>query len=215
MTQDNKDNSHPADEAREVIDDNKNGNEVKDESEDDSTAVDVEVKDEIDDSVESDEVDESTEETKEQTETLSDQYLRLAAEFDNYKKRTAREFGDIIKSANTRLLFSLVEIMDNFERALSPDAGSGDDDAYRRGVELIYNQLGDLLQKEGITAIESVGQVFDPNYHEALMQMESDEYEEGIVCKEVQKGYQINNKVLRHARVVVSKGAPQNKDNEE
>ncbi len=136
----------------------------------------------------------------------SERYLRLAAEFDNYKKRTAREFEDILKRANARLLRDLIAIIDNFERALTADPDQNDNGAYRKGVDLIYNQLLDLLKKEGVTAIETVGKPFDPNLHEALMQMESDEHDDGIICREILKGYSIDGKVLRHARVAVSRG---------
>jgi len=146
------------------------------------------------------------EETKVKEEIDLDRFLRLAAEFDNYKKRTAREFGDVVKRANFRILRELVEIIDNFERALQVDPADSDGAAYRKGVELIYGQVGDLLAKEGVTPIDSVGRPFDPNFQEALVQMESDEYDEGIVCQEAQKGYRIGDKVLRHARVIVSNG---------
>jgi molecular chaperone GrpE len=136
----------------------------------------------------------------------SERYLRLAAEFDNYKKRTVREFEDILKRANARLLRDLIAIVDNFERALTVDPDQNDNAAYRKGVDLIYNQLLDLLKKESVTALETVGKPFDPNLHEALMQMESDEHDDGIICREILKGYSIDGKVLRHARVAVSRG---------
>ncbi len=150
--------------------------------------------------------DESSSPKKEETdvEVESDRYLRLAAEFDNYKKRTAREFGQIIRTANLRLLREIVDIVDNFERALKDDAGNNE--GYRKGVELIYNQLFNLLKKENVKPIDSVGKPFDPNHHEAMMQAQSDEYDEGVVCQEIQKGYIIDDMVLRHARVVVSNG---------
>ena len=139
-------------------------------------------------------------------ESKSERYLRLAAEFDNYKKRTAREFGEIIKGANARLLQELIEIKDNFERALEGESTRGDIEAYRKGVELIYSQLTALLEKENVKPIKAVGQPFNPNLHEAMLQQESEEYDEGIICQEMQKGYQLNGKVLRHARVIVSSG---------
>lgn len=151
---------------------------------------------------------EAKEEPAEEVQEESERFLRLAAEFDNYKKRTAREFGDIIRRANERILRELVDILDSFERALAVESDDHNSTAYRQGVELIYNQLTGLLSKEGVTSIDSVGTPFDPIYHEAVMQVESDEYGEGIVAQEVQKGYKINDKVLRHARVVVSKGRP-------
>jgi molecular chaperone GrpE len=151
------------------------------------------------------------EEDKEEEE--SDRYLRLAAEFDNYRKRTAREFGELITMANSRLLKELIEIKDNFERALEGEV-QGDLEAYRKGVELIYNQLTELLQKENVEPIEAVGKPFDPNYHEAIMQQESDEYDEGIVAGEMQKGYRLGDRVLRHTRVIVSAGERNNQQDE-
>jgi molecular chaperone GrpE len=151
---------------------------------------------------------------EEPPETESERYIRLAAEFDNYKKRTAREFGDLIKTANARLLRNLVEIADNFERALTSGGEDDNSESYRKGVELIYGQLEELLKRENVTPIESVGQPFDPNLHEAMMQQPSDEFEEGIVVQEIQKGYQLSDKVLRHARVIVSAGAAREDDEE-
>ncbi|MEZ5359085.1 MAG: nucleotide exchange factor GrpE [Candidatus Zixiibacteriota bacterium] len=159
-------------------------------------------------------VDEQVELPKiEERESESERYMRLAAEFDNYKKRTAREFGDLIKTANARLLRSLVEIADNFERAIQADDNGGNGESYKKGVELIYSQLMDLMKKENVTPIEAVGQPFDPNVHEALMQQPSAEYDEGIIVNEIQRGYKLEDKVLRHARVVVSSGQPQSEEN--
>ena len=151
------------------------------------------------------------EKEEEPVETESERYLRLAAEFDNYKKRTSREFGDIIRMANHRLLKSVIEILDNFERALDGTASSADGDAFREGIELTYNQFIELLNKENVSTIESIGQSFDPHYHEAMMQQESDDHDEGIICAELQKGYKIGNRVLRHSRVVVSSGIKKDK----
>ena len=146
-------------------------------------------------------------EPEEPIETESDRFLRLAADFDNHKKRTAREFDEVVRSANARLLKELVGIVDNFERALEDKAAVGDADAYRRGVELIHNQLCELLARERVTLIETVGKRFDPHCHEAMLQIESEQYDEGIICGELQKGYKIDDRVIRHARVIVSGGA--------
>lgn len=151
-------------------------------------------------------------EPEESAETESDRFLRLAADFDNYKKRTAREFDEVVRSANARLLKELVGIVDNFERALEDKAPVGDADAYRRGVELIHNQLCELLARERVTPIETVGKRFDPHCHEAMLQMDSEQYDEGIICGELQKGYKIDDRVIRHARVIVSSGAKKKED---
>ncbi len=207
-----KERSRPADDDRR---DENNGtsqpNVDRDEAED--STVEVQIK--PDDDASSEEIEEVagdvSEETREdeaaEDEAESERFLRLAAEFDNYKKRTAREFEDIIKRANMRLLRELVDIVDNFERAMSVESGDASHKAYRQGVELIYNQLSGLLTKEGVTPIEAVGRPFDPHYHEAVMQAVSDEYDEGTVTQEIQKGYRIGDKVLRHSRVIVSSGS--------
>lgn len=205
MSQENKDIPKAAEEDRDGIAD-KESSETE-QSEDQSPGI--KEKQQPENDAEGETIAESSKDDTEEAEAESERYLRLAAEFDNYKKRTAREFGEVIRTANLRLLLSLVELADNFERALGHEVDNDDAEAYRKGVELIYNQLADLLVKERVTAIESVGQQFDPNYHEAMMQSESDEYDEGIVCREIQKGYKIDNKVLRHARVVVSNGKPE------
>jgi len=142
----------------------------------------------------------------EPTESERDRFLRLAADFDNYKKRVAREYEDLVRSANLRLLRSILDVFDNFDRALTGGASGDNLDAYRKGIELIHSQFNDLLAREKVTAIDALGKPFDPNLHEAVMQMASDEYDEGIICQEVQKGYMIDSRVVRHARVVVSSG---------
>ena len=149
---------------------------------------------------------EATEPTLEdQIVQLNDRHLRLAAEFDNYKKRTAREWVDRVKSANSELLYELLDTTDNFERALAVEHP---DSAYAEGVKLIFQQLQSLLQKHGVSAIPALGEAFDPDLHDALLHMDSDEYEEGIVCQEIRRGYKLHDRVLRHAQVAVSKGAP-------
>ncbi len=139
-------------------------------------------------------------------EEFNDRYLRLAAEFDNYRKRTARQFEDIIKNSNEKLILQILELADNFERALEAVSNSDDYEALKSGTELIYQHLSDILKKERVEPIESIGQKFDPNLHEALMQIDSDEYDEGIVAREIIRGYKLNGKVIRFARVAVSKG---------
>ena len=148
-------------------------------------------------------------------EELEDQRLRALAELENYKKRMARQFDDAIRTGNDRILSELLEIADNFERALQhSDGAEGANGAVTDGTRMIYGQLKTLLERHGVTPIESVGQRFDPNLHEALLQVASDEYDEGVVAQEVTRGYMIDDRVLRHARVAVSKG-PEGKTGEE
>jgi molecular chaperone GrpE len=148
---------------------------------------------------------------KKQITELEDKFLRTAAEFDNYKKRMARQFEEIVRSANDRILFELLEVVDNFERALkhsNDNAENTDVVALRKGMELTFNQMTDLLSKYDVVPIDAVGQPFDPNLHEAVMQVESDVYPEGAVAIEMSKGYKQGDRVLRHSKVGVSKGKP-------
>jgi molecular chaperone GrpE len=129
---------------------------------------------------------------------------RLQAEFDNYRKRTIKEKEDISKYASERLVGAILPVLDNFERAIDSAQTSHDVAAYAQGVEMIFRQLHDVLAKEGLAAIEAVGQAFDPNIHEAILSVESEEYSENTVVEEVQKGYYLKDRVLRPSMVKVS-----------
>lgn len=165
--------------------------------------------DETNEAVESESAPELTEEERltEQVAKLDDQLLRAAAEFDNYKKRTARRFEQIVQSGQDQILLEILEVMDNFERALVPNGEQDDPNAYREGMLLIYEQLKTLLGKYELTPIDAVGKPFDPNLHEAMMQTESDEYPEGTVAIEVAKGYRQGDRVIRHSKVGVVRAA--------
>jgi molecular chaperone GrpE len=151
-------------------------------------------------------------EYEDKLEELNDSHLRLAAEFDNYKKRTARQFEDIIKNSSVNIISQILEVVDNLERALESSSKTDDFKALQTGAEMIYQQLYDILKKEGLEPIKSVGENFDPNLHEAMMQAESEEYPEGVIISEMVKGYKLNGKVIRFSKVIVSSG---NKDNED
>ncbi len=143
-------------------------------------------------------------ETEKQNKELEERLLRLAAEFDNYKKRVAKEQNQIIKSASQNLISKLLESLDNFSRALESAKNSSDIKSFQSGVELIYSQLTEILAKEGLEEINAVGEKFDPNFHEAVLQVESDQAE-GTVVDEISKGYKLNGKVIRHSKVIVAK----------
>jgi molecular chaperone GrpE len=144
--------------------------------------------------------------SEEQAKEVEDRLLRLAAEFDNYKKRMAKEFGYLIKNANENLMLQLLDTLDNFQRALDSAKNSDDYDSFHKGVELIHNHMKEILTKEGLKEIEALGKPFDPNFHEAVTQAESDQHDEGIVMDEINKGYMLNDRLLRASKVVVSKG---------
>ncbi|HWR83583.1 MAG TPA: nucleotide exchange factor GrpE [Candidatus Deferrimicrobium sp.] len=141
---------------------------------------------------------------------LEDQFLRTAADFDNYKKRMARQFEEILQAANDRILIELLDVIDNFERALAHANENTEAKSLRGGVELIANQMTGLLSRYDVTPIEAVGKPFDPNLHEALIQVESEEYPAGAVALEMIRGYRRGSRVIRHSKVGVSTGKKEN-----
>ncbi len=141
-----------------------------------------------------------------ESEDWHDRYLRLVAEFDNFRKRSAREFGNLVVSAERDLIGDLTQVLDNFERALKSDHQGESVDEFARGVTQIRDQLWDILGRRGLKRMEALGTPFNPEAHDAMMRMPSDEYDEGIVAQEVSPGYQLGEKILRHAKVIVSQG---------
>ena len=127
-------------------------------------------------------------------------YLRLLAEFQNYKKRTEKEKTDLYSYANEKIMTELLEVLDNFERALEAEPGEG----FKEGMELIFNQLAGCLAKAGLAEITALGEDFDPNVHNAVMAEETEEYESGKVSGVMQKGYTLNGKVIRPSMVKVA-----------
>ena len=131
-------------------------------------------------------------------------YLRLMAEFQNYKKRVAKEKTDIHAYANEKIVTELLEVLDNFERALASDT-SAEDEGYAQGMKLIFDQLLGVLIKSGLEEVKALGEEFDPNLHNAVMTANSDEYDSNKVCNVLQKGYSLNGKVIRPSMVTVAK----------
>lgn len=152
------------------------------------------------------------EELESKIEELDDRYLRLVADFDNYKKRNARLYETMVQSARESLISRLLEVVDNFERAQESSENS-DIESLKKGTKLIYQQLNELLKKEGVEPIKVVGEEFNPNLHEAMIQVESDKYPEGVIVGEVTRGYKLKDKVIRFSKVTVSKGKKSNKEN--
>lgn len=140
-----------------------------------------------------------------------DLYLRKVAEFENYRRRRDREFEELVRTANGELISRLLPVLENLERALNHSESGEGLDAYRKGVEMIVNQFKEVLRREGLESIESVGHAFDPNLHEALLQTRSEAYEPGVICEEIERGYRLGDRVIRHAKVIVSLGAPEQK----
>ena len=142
-----------------------------------------------------------------EAEMHKDRWMRLAAEFENYKKRTAREFEALIQSASEDVIRDLLPILDGVGRALAhKEEGQADTEGYQEGVTMLMEQFPKVLENRNLKEIETVGQPFDPNVHEALMQAPSDTIDAGHVTNVVERGYMLGEKVLRPAKVVVSLG---------
>jgi molecular chaperone GrpE len=138
-----------------------------------------------------------------------DRLLRVSADFDNYKKRAARERQDATRFANESLLTKLIPILDNLEMALAashrPQAGTSD--ALKTGVNMVYNQLRSVLNEAGLEEIDAAGMPFDPNLHEAVSQQPSADVPDGHVLQQIRKGYKLRERLIRPASVVVAKNA--------
>ena len=147
------------------------------------------------------------EQLEKEHETLKSQYVRIAADFDNFRKRQSRDQDDLKIQLICKSLSAILPIVDNFERArqqLKPE--SEEAQTLHRSYQGLYKQLVDVLKQQGVAPMRVVGQRFDPNLHEAVLREPNDEYEEDINIEELQRGYHLDGKVLRHALVKVSMG---------
>ena len=143
------------------------------------------------------------EEAKKAEEAESERYMRLMAEFQNFKRRVAREKSDIHAYANEKIVGELLPVLDNFERAL--DAEGGDLEAYAKGMQLIFEQLKTALENAGLEEIKAMDETFDPNVHNAVMTDNLEDKEDGTITKVLQKGYKLKDKVIRPSMVAVNK----------
>ncbi|NDV94411.1 nucleotide exchange factor GrpE [Dysgonomonas sp. 521] len=137
---------------------------------------------------------------------LSDSYLRLNAEFDNYRKRTLKEKAELLKSGSERVLLDIITVVDDFERALDNISKTEDIDAVKEGVDLIYSKFSNFLTKHGVKEIETIGHTFDTDKHEAVTSIpaQTEEDKDKIIdC--IQKGYTLDDKVIRYPKVIVAK----------
>ena len=134
-------------------------------------------------------------------EAWSMKYVRLMADFQNYKKRTEKEKSDIYAYANEKLITELLTVLDNFERALAHECA---DESYVEGMNMIFKQFAGVLEKAGLEEIKALGEDFDPMFHNAVMMEDNDAYESGKVTNVMQKGYMLNKKVIRVAMVSVN-----------
>jgi molecular chaperone GrpE len=136
---------------------------------------------------------------------LREKLLRLTAEFDNFRKRSIREREEYRKFAVEQIITELLEVYDNFERAIESAKQTDDIESVVKGVEMVFKQFTSILEKEGLQKIECHGEEFDPNLHEAIMHVEHPEHEEGKVVNVCKPGYYLHTKVIRPAMVAVSK----------
>lgn len=142
---------------------------------------------------------------KSKNEELNDKYTRLVAEFDNYKKRSDKEYLSLIQNANEKLIAEILPVVDDLERSLNHLKKENDFQAMLNGLKLIHKNLYSLLEKQGLKPMKSIGEDFDPEKHDALLQVENKNVKSNKIVDEHLKGYLFNNKVIRHAQVIVSK----------
>ena len=138
-------------------------------------------------------------------EEQKDKYLRLFAEFDNFKRRNAKEKNELIQTAGKDVIISMLEVMDDCDRAEKQLTETDDIAAQKEGVQLVFNKLRNTLQARGLKAMESVNTVFDVSKHEAISEVDVPKEMKGKVVAEIEKGYYLNNKIIRFAKVVVGK----------
>ncbi|MGD1044205.1 MAG: nucleotide exchange factor GrpE [Bacteroidota bacterium] len=144
------------------------------------------------------------EELQKQVDQYKDMLLRKAAEFDNFKRRIENETTNIVRFATESLIDDLLPVVDDFERSLKHGKEIKESDALVKGVELIYLKLVKVLEGRGVKTFETVGKEFSVDYHDALMQMPRNDLPPHTVIEEIEKGYMLNDKVIRHAKVIVS-----------
>ncbi|MGN0732956.1 MAG: nucleotide exchange factor GrpE [Emergencia sp.] len=149
----------------------------------------------------SDNVEAAEAETNEEDEALNAKYLRLMADFQNYKRRVEKEKSDIYAYANEKIVSELLNVIDNFERALQHECA---DERYVEGMQMIFKQFAGVLEKAGLEEITAEGEDFDPNFHNAVMTEDNPEFGSGKVTEVLQKGYLLNKKVIRPSMVKVN-----------
>jgi molecular chaperone GrpE len=148
---------------------------------------------------------EAVDETRKKAEEYLDGWQRSRAEFANYKKRVEREQAFVYQQAMGNIVRRYLEILDDLERALKNKPAEGEGAAWAQGIDLIYNKFRSLIEAEGVVQMEAEGALFDPNFHEAITQEDSDEHESGHIIEVVQQGYMLGDRVLRPAMVRVAR----------
>lgn len=175
--------------------------------EDEQKVTDTEIKEEepsSEEKTESDIVEPAEKSAEEKLAELQDKYLRLSAEFDNFRRRTLREKIELAKYAGESVLINIIPLIDDFERALSHMDSSTDSDAMKKGIDLIYVKLMEFLKQSGVSEIESLNCDFNVDLHHAVAKKKvEEEAKKGKIVEVIQKGYYLQDKVLRHSKVVV------------
>jgi len=164
-----------------------------------------EEKDSTEKSSEENNIDEELEQLRLEAETARDRMLRIAADFENYKKRMEREKNEFVRYANEKFIKDLIPTIDDLERAIASTNNSNSSEAFIDGVKIIYKQLNNLLKKYNVEPIEAIDKQFDPNLHEAMMHIPSNKPENSVI-EEFQKGYKLHDRIIRPSKVVVSAG---------
>ena len=140
-----------------------------------------------------------------QLESVKDQFVRLTAEYDNYRKRTAKEKDSLYQDAKADTIREFLAVYDNLERAVSTEGEEGDEDSpHKKGLEMIFHQYQEILKKLGVAEMEALGQPFDPEMHNAVMHIDDEQYGENVVSQVFQAGFTLGDKVIRHAIVQVA-----------
>ncbi len=149
---------------------------------------------------------------KELYEAQAEKYARLMAEFENFKRRTAREYESMVQSASERLMKELVEVREGFERAISQENKDGDFEKFFEGIQMLFNRFDKILGDNGLETFGEPGEKFDPDLHDAMMNTPHPEIEEGRIASIYERGYKLNGKVMKHAKVLISSGKPENQE---
>ena len=196
--EENKVNAEELEEAKEELAEN---DAAEENSEDIDNEADEPSLDEDDAASEYNDTASQFEELEEKLNEANDKYLRLFAEFDNFRKRTAKEKTETYQNASVKCIEKLLTVIDSFERSLEADCT---DENFKNGMQLIWGQLQNFLTQMNVTEVEALGAEFDPNVHNAIQQQEDTDYESNHVCAVLQKGYMLGDKLIRPAMVAVA-----------
>ena len=152
------------------------------------------------------EIEEDIPEADKKYEELNGKYMRLYAEFENFRRRSARESLEMGQNANAKFMEKLLPTLENLTSAFSPEHKATKLEDFESGIKMIFNSFKDVLEESGLEEVDPEGEEFDPNIHEALMQQAHDDIEEGHIIQVFKKGYKLKSKIIKHAQVITSKG---------